>query len=116
MGFIAFTDCIGPSNPTYLVDSLLSFNKKNNEEGNNGTMKKEQPPTNTVYMTKQQTRQIMETSMTTKSSSSQSSSNDYNSQEGSIINSNPVDDNRKKFNATLPPIDMSEKYETETMD
>merc|ERR1711937_673270 len=75
--FIAFTDCIGPSNPTYLVDSLLSFNKKDNKEGDNGMngMKKEQPPTNAVYMTKQQTRQIMETSMTTGASSSQSSSN-----------------------------------------
>merc|ERR1712157_403215 len=57
--FIAFTDCIGPSNPTYLVDSLLSFNKKDNkeEEGNNNgmMMKKEQPPTDAVYTAKQET-------------------------------------------------------------
>jgi len=60
--FTAFTDCIGPSNPTYLVDSIFS-SKSNNETNRKETIVEARK--------EQESQNIMTTSVTTGSINAQ---------------------------------------------
>jgi len=103
--FVAFTDCIGPSNPTYLVDSLFS-SKKDNEGNAMNEKKEEQPPTAIYPLKQQQEENYYDTT--------QSSNNHSIEEVAHTKNFNP--NHQQNVNASLPTIDMSEKHKIQSMD